>query len=258
MDREITPDKKLRVLVDGQPLYIDQPALPLLAVFVKGADGKWSQPAERWLAGKAVKRNGLSGPMREITHAGSVIVYGTGAGENNWVLRHKAERIAREQNGVQYVGNERSGARFVVKSDAEVTEEDLTSNNLWLIGGVRENRVAARLAKDLPVGLEADAITLGDRRFAGGDYAVNFIAPSPLNRARYVYVNAGLTPRSYNHTASNEHAYDYCVNLNDGLDNQPVLKGVLDTDWQFQKDLVIYDRAAPLPATRAKNSEDEP
>jgi hypothetical protein len=243
-DRGIDPAKKLRVLVDAQPIWIANPTLPLRATFAKGADGKWALAAERWPAGHPVKRKGLAGPMREITYAGSLIIYGTGAGKHNWVLRHKAELIARQMRGVHYVGNERSGARFIIKSDAEVTEDELRAKNLWLIGNAEENRIVAALQKDLPFAVGPDSIRVGQSEFSGKDYAINFIYPSPMNSERYVYINGALTARAYNHAASNAHLYDYGVNLNDGLDNGPVLLGVFNTDWQFQDDLVIYRKDA--------------
>ncbi|MFH1009368.1 MAG: hypothetical protein V1800_17975 [Candidatus Latescibacterota bacterium] len=49
----------------------------------------------------------------------------------------------------------------------------------------------ARIAGKLPISVQPGSITLGDRKIEGPGWAVRMIYPNPLNRDRFVLVNAG-------------------------------------------------------------------
>ncbi|WP_165225318.1 C45 family autoproteolytic acyltransferase/hydolase [Aquisphaera insulae] len=85
-----------------------------------------------------------------------------------------------------------------IRSDAEITEEELAANHLLLIGRPATNKVAARLAAShalLPVRFGPASVHLGNRTFANPRTAVAAACVNPLAKAkaRSVVVFAGLS-----------------------------------------------------------------
>ncbi|MCD6335014.1 MAG: hypothetical protein J7M27_06740, partial [Candidatus Latescibacteria bacterium] len=58
-------------------------------------------------------------------------------------------------------------------------------------GGAESNTVMAKIAGKLPISVQPGEITVGDRKIEGAGWAVRMIYPNPLNRKRFVLVNAG-------------------------------------------------------------------
>jgi len=74
--------------------------------------------------------------------------------------------------------------------DTKVTDDDIARANLYILGGPDVNRLAARIAPDLPVAFAPGRFTIGGRVYGQPSHSVQFIHPNPLNPKRYVVVCA--------------------------------------------------------------------
>lgn len=82
-----------------------------------------------------------------------------------------------------------------VKQDSEVTADDIATSNLILWGDTAANSVTAKLLTKLPVQWDGASVTVGTKQFDGAHHVPAFIYPNPLNPAKYVVLNSGLTFR---------------------------------------------------------------
>jgi hypothetical protein len=82
-----------------------------------------------------------------------------------------------------------------VKSDVDVTTDDLRENHLILFGDPSSNRLIQQIYDVLPVTWMGGEIVAGGRRFAASHHQVASITPNPLSPKRYVVLNSGFTFR---------------------------------------------------------------
>lgn len=82
-----------------------------------------------------------------------------------------------------------------VKSDAEISENDIASSNLILWGDPQSNQVLAKIASKLPIRWDAQNIIVGKQSFSSDHHTAAYIFPNPLNPTRYVVLNSGFTFR---------------------------------------------------------------
>ena len=182
------------VVIDGQKAG----ALTL------GSDFSWSGSFHReksgWVSGpqpggEARKRHGLQGPIDDAFMSAFLVVTPSATSRNarfdTW-SRAEMERSLRE-----WRRHFRGDAR--VKNDTEVTDADIAAYNLVLWGDPTSNVVLARIADKLPMGWNADKITVGKTSYASEGHALIAIYPNPLNPARYVVLNSGFTYREYDY-----------------------------------------------------------
>jgi hypothetical protein len=135
----------------------------------------------------AAKANG--GVYSVITFAEepeqTLIVYGTGEEAN--VNREAAEAL---QNGIRI---RHSNVTVAVKSDKEVTDDDLKTHHVLLIGRPDNNAVVARFRDALPVTFGTRSITAGASSYGHPDSAVLAAAENPLDKRYSLVVVAGLS-----------------------------------------------------------------
>jgi hypothetical protein len=91
--------------------------------------------------------------------------------------------------------------RARVKDDIAVTEADMAAAHVVLWGDDLSNTVWKRLAADLPIRWEGDALVVGSapaaRSFDAASHAPIMIYPNPLAPDRYVVTNSSFTFREY-------------------------------------------------------------
>ncbi len=114
----------------------------------------------------------------------TLIVYGT-VDEAN-VNREAADAL---QQAIRARG---TNVTVPIKSDREVTDEELKTHHLLLIGRPGCNKLTARFAGDLPITFGAGSFVVRDETFAHADSAVIAAAENPLNRRYSLVVIAGL------------------------------------------------------------------
>jgi pimeloyl-ACP methyl ester carboxylesterase len=141
--------------------------------FVK-VDGAWRQGQ----AAVAGKRAGSEGPIAAAVSSRHIYVYGTADNPSPAVLASRREAAGRAANWSP-PGAVRLALTLPVKADAEVTDADIESANLVLLGSSETNSLIARFAGMLPLSLHSGA----------ADYGLLFIAP--VGR-RYALVGSGL------------------------------------------------------------------
>ena len=170
------------ILVDGQRVEARGPAPTL----VRSRRGRWyAESLPRGLA----KRKGLEGPVADAFLASFLLVRGT-ASPDPWereVIRREVEARARDWERMY-------NCRPRVKDDSAVTDDDIRLHHLILYGGPAANALTARVARKLPIRIEADRIRVGRKTFEGRDVGIKLCYPNPLNPERYVVVFAGLSP----------------------------------------------------------------
>ena len=87
----------------------------------------------------------------------------------------------------------------VVKSDTEITDQDIASSNLVLWGDSQSNKILAKIAEKLPIRWTATSVTAGDQSFDAAQHALIAIYPNPLNPKKYVVLNSSFTYREYDY-----------------------------------------------------------
>jgi pimeloyl-ACP methyl ester carboxylesterase len=157
------------VTVDGTVLRLKRGT----ALSFNKAPTGWRQG----LLAPAGKKPDAEGPIVRALSGRQIYVYGTlGAQSDEEVAeRRKIAQTAANWSTVR----SHLQLNFAVKSDRQVTTEDLDSSDLVLFGTAASNAMIARFAPRLPLELRPDA----------ADYGLLFIAPIGKH---YALVNSGL------------------------------------------------------------------
>jgi len=228
----------INIQIDAQtPLATSVPASR--QVILEREAGKWRPSRTRTTPRK---RAGLEGPIEDAMMSRFIVVIGTaGEGLDREIAEAEARAFLRQWET-------RFGYSCLVKQDRELTEEDIENSNLILYGAPSLNEMTARIAEALPITVNEDAVTVGDRRFGGEDVGVKFCYPNPLNPDRYVVVVAATSWRGmfqinnrfgnwFNWSAYENRGYfDYGVF--DSRTKSPetfLLVGYFDQDWKLDE-----------------------
>jgi hypothetical protein len=99
--------------------------------------------------------------------------------------------------------------RFFI--DTEMTDEQIRSYSLILVGGPAENAVTAKLIRDIPLTLALDGITIDGRTFPARDAAVFLTYAHPLNPDRLVAVIAGTSADGLFHAQGLNDDIDFAI-----------------------------------------------
>lgn len=132
------------------------------------------------------KRHGLQGPICDAFTAPFLYVYGTG--EEQPELAEASEEAARMARDTMQAAAHGS---FPIKSDAQVTPEDIASYNLILYGSPAVNGIVSRIARELPIRLQGDRLVLRGGAVAEPSVGVKMVYPNPLAPGKYLVVNLG-------------------------------------------------------------------
>ena len=123
----------------------------------------------------------------------ALIVYGGGV--NTVANREIAERLQRAVA-------RRFGNDFVpLKADREVTDADLKSHHLLVVGEPASNSVLLRASAKSAVKFGSQSFTVRDETFANPDSGVIVACANPWNDRFSVVIFAGLSPRATNRIA---------------------------------------------------------
>jgi len=164
--------EEITVTVDGSIAYKGRPEAEF--VFESSPEG-WQRTLNT--PAGLTKRPGLSGPVEDAYLSHFMIVHGS---DDETAAAPLANLVTRWKLQVD----------FPVKVAEAVTPHDLANYNLILIGSPDTNRLMARIMPKLPVRLNGNTITCGDRTWQGADLGMKLCYPNPLNPQRYVVVLA--------------------------------------------------------------------
>jgi hypothetical protein len=164
-----------------------------------------------------------------------------------------------------------SAGRARVKADAQLTETELKTNDLILIGAPDNNSVIARLRDHLPIKWTEEEYVVGNRKFPASGNGLLVIYPSPFSGgrdegrgtrgegrgeggvprpaspvprppSRYVLVNSGLL---WGEHLSVNHKWDFVPDFiiyNDEKDwddnNKYLCAGYFDKRWRLDDSLI--------------------
>jgi pimeloyl-ACP methyl ester carboxylesterase len=156
---------------------------------------EYTPPNEQPIAAQPIaKTESLYGPVIDAFNKPFILVVGSnGAGEEanrmNQASRRAAQAVARDWmtrcNGV---------AR--IKTDLEVTPDDIDSSNLILFGNAATNSLIGAVNGELPIRFGPTGIILAEREISGDDTGIVMIRPNPLNQSKYVVIVGGTTAGS--------------------------------------------------------------
>jgi hypothetical protein len=185
----LTGGQRPKVTLDNQELEAPEAASdkPWAAHFQKqGARWKLAKPGP---VVQLRKQHGLQGPIDDAFMDSFIMVRPTGTPLNAQVGAWTTNAMTRalEEWRLQFRGEPR------VKNDADVTEEDMASNNLVLWGDPHSNQLLARLAGEFPIRWNGGGVHFMGKNFSAQDHVPVLIYPNPLNPKHYVVVNSGFT-----------------------------------------------------------------
>lgn len=171
----------------GATVNIDNQELAYAKHYIK-TSGTWAiaEPDQTTLR----KRHRLQGPIDDAFMESFLIVTPTGqplanANVTDWIATQQADAIYQWE--MQFRGRPR------VKSDTEVTDNDIHTHNLALWGDPESNAILKKIAPNLPIQWHKDTITAGSKTFSTDKHLPVFVFPNPLNPKRYVVINSGFT-----------------------------------------------------------------
>jgi hypothetical protein len=135
------------------------------------------------------KTHALQGPIDDAFLDPFLLVRPTGTAWNDEVNQQVLRSMVRF---------DRMWAKFfrghpMVKDDKDVTDADLAKYHGVLFGDPGSNRLIAKLNGKLPVRWTEDMVTMAGEEFPAKNNYPALIYPNPLNPAKYVVLNTGLT-----------------------------------------------------------------
>jgi hypothetical protein len=170
--------------IDGQPVKLSWAKDGALFHLI---DGQWQAkplPANG-------KRPGLCGPIDHAFMSSFLVVRPTGTPYHEttgaWVngeLAHAIEFWRRVYRG-----------EAPVKDDKALTEADVANSNLILWGDPSSNAVLQKIVSKLPLQWTKDQLRFSGKDWSAQDHIPVLIFPNPLNPAKYVVLNSGVTFR---------------------------------------------------------------
>jgi hypothetical protein len=174
-----------KISVDGDSLDVKSPASQLLLV---RAGDHWKLGDLKISTGLR-KQHDLQGPINDAFFDSFFCVTPSGKTFNAIADERAKQELARFTTSFarDYCGDART------KADTEITDADITNDNLVLFGDPGSNKILARVLKRLPLVWTKDNITLAGKTYTAADHVPVMIYPNPLNPKRYIVINAGLS-----------------------------------------------------------------
>jgi len=227
----------LRETANARDINIDGQALKVTAgpeITLSKNVSAWSV-VENGLPAGLHKTHALQGPIDDAFLDPFLMVRPTGKPWNDEVNQQALRTMARFD---RLWGRFFRGHPFV-KNDTDVTEADLAKYHVVLFGDPGSNKWIAAINGKLPFTWDRDSVTLGGKAYPAHESFPAMIYPNPLNPAKYVVLNTGLTieDRGYNGDYGTPLWGDYAiVKVNPGAAVPDLLTaGLFDETWQLTK-----------------------
>ena len=222
-------EKAQRITIDGQALKVK--GSPEITLERDGGQWRVAHPKTAGLR----KSHALQGPIDDAFLDPFLLVRPTGTAWNDAVNQQALRTLARfDKLWAKYF----RGHPFI-KDDTDVTAEDVATYHLVLFGDPGSNRWIAKMNGKLPVQWTKDKVTLAGQTYPASESFPALIYPNPLNTAKYVVLNTGLTitEREYNGDYGMPQWGDYAiVKVKPGSDVPDMqTAGLFDEAWQLPK-----------------------
>jgi len=218
------------IKIDGQNLKVK--AGPEITLARNGSAWKVARNGrERGLH----KTHALQGPIDDAFLDPFLLVRPTGKPWSEEVNQQALRTMARFD---RLWGKFFRGHPFV-KDDKDVTTADFAKYHVVLFGDPGSNKWIAKMNGKLPVKWTKQRVTLGAQTFPSKESFPALIYPNPLNPAKYVVLNTGLTieDRGYNGDYGTPLWGDYAIGKVKSGAAVPdmVTAGLFDENWQLPK-----------------------
>jgi hypothetical protein len=128
--------------------------------------------------------------------------------------------------------------------DRDLTEDQIKSCNLICFGDFSSNRFLFNIAERLPIEWSREKLVVGDRQFDPVKHAAAFCYPNPVNPARYVVVNSGMTFREFSNVSNSRQIAmlpDWAV-LDVSADDDSIYAGEIAAQGFFDESWKLTDR----------------
>ena len=83
-----------------------------------------------------------------------------------------------------------------IKSDQDLTEEDIRSRTIVLYGSPQNHSFFQRVRDRLPLLFESDGIVVGDKKCVGRDAGAIFVCPNPVNPRNRLVIYGTVSPEA--------------------------------------------------------------
>jgi predicted esterase len=236
------PDRAIRTAkIDGQ--VIPLPAVPTEYHSFVRSDGKWSLPGRSMPAESRFKSQGLCGPIDDAFTSPFVCVIGSGTPHNP--AMHAAAKAQLDRFAAEWEKFFRG--KLIVKTDAEVTFDELKERNLILFGDPGSNRLIAQALREIPfLKWDADTLNWGGTKYDAKTHLPMFVQPAPAstNQHRYLAINTGHTFHAADFQGTNALLYprlgDFAIvrpnpTAKDPTAFEVVEAGLFDEFWNLPK-----------------------
>ena len=229
------PGTIVEIRIDGQTLST---TATQNVVLNREPEGKWQITDGSDRVG-VVKRPGLQGPIDDLFYDSFLVVTPTG----NAISSRLAAWTDFEINHLQDRWRTLFRGDLRIKSDVDVTPEDLRKHHLLLWGDPSSNRLIRDILPQLPMTWNTDVLEVNGRRFDPQTHVPAMIFPHPRSSDRYVVFNSGPTFReAHDRTNSlqNPKLPDWAVfDVRQPPDNSAAGKVVaadfFNESWQFRQ-----------------------
>ena len=85
-----------------------------------------------------------------------------------------------------------------IKSDRELTEQDLQTRTIYIYGTPENHSLFRRVRDQLPLIFEEDGIVVGNKKCMGWDVGAIFVCPSPFNPEQRLVIFGTVSPDALN------------------------------------------------------------
>lgn len=192
----LSPREKPTVKIDGTALEVVRPKSDRSwRVHLRKQGGKWTPALHAHEAGSLTKRHGLTGPIDDAFMDAFLFVRPTGPALHARV----ADWTKAEMERARFEWRRQFRGDAPVKADREITEADISANNLVLWGDPQSNAVLAKIIAKLPIQWTAEKLVANGKTYDARTHAPVLIYPNPLNPQRYVVINSSFTYREYDY-----------------------------------------------------------
>ncbi|MCE9530143.1 MAG: hypothetical protein K8T89_03250 [Planctomycetes bacterium] len=206
------------------------------------ATGKYVHEKGKWAAAVTppvglVKEPGSQGPIDDAFTTAFLCVKGSGTAWNDGLNKAAEAQLQRfEREWDKWMRG-----KLVIKTDKEVTEEDIKNKNLILFGDPGSNTLIAKTLPKLPLTWTKDLVVLGTQKYDAAKDLPMLIYPNPLNPRRYVVFNSGHTFHEEEFRGTNALLFprlgDYAVvrpapTTKDAAAFEVIHSGIFDESWK--------------------------
>jgi hypothetical protein len=235
--------RKVSIQIDGQKLDAaaanDPPTS--FVVLLKNNDRWETVTPKDWIAlldkspGKAPH---LQGPIDDAFADAFLCVRGTGKPWHDAVKQYVDGDLARFQ--AEWAKFMRG--RVPVKSDTDVTQDDILSRHLILFGDPGSNSLLRKILKDLPLTWNNKEIAFAGQTVPSDMHLPVLIQRNPLNPSRYIVLNSGHTFHAKEFQGTNALLFprlgDYALlklapSESNPLNVEVVRAGLFDERWRM-------------------------